>query len=512
MATDPAAPVLSTAARSGALGRLDARQAGWAAVAGLTIVGFALRVIGIDQSLFGDEMFTFVDTEDGLPELFDRLLETETTPPVYFLLAWLSAQLGDNTILIRLPSLVMGTAVVPLVYLLGLHTVGRRAALLGSALMALSPFAILYSTEARAYSTLTVFAALSTLCLVRALDGGRRGWWIAYAVSSGLVLYTHYTGVFLLVAQAAWAAWAHRERMRSLVIANAAVAIAALPWLPAYLEQRRLALGFEYLAQSALPVTPGSLARGVVIALAGFPSVPLRELPGRPALVLLGIVVAAAIVSAGAPLARRVADGRAGGFVRRALSSRVALLALIALATPIGVFVYSAVSTNILVPRSFIASLPAAMLVIGWLVSSMRQAAPVAAAVLLGALAVGTIKTLDDDFRRPPFRDAARFIDARAAPRDPVIQFAPPGTVLSRQLSIYFEAPHDVFSATFTDDRAWRRGAAGRRVFLVVPQAGLLSGIPRRSGPGKRFPLRDHRIYPGWTPVGVFEYRLDRAQ
>jgi mannosyltransferase len=500
-------PVISTVARSRALKRVDVRQASWAGVAVLTLAAFALRVIGMDQSLYGDEMFTFVDTEHGLPELFDRVVDAETTPPLYFVLAWLSAQLGDNTVLIRLPSLVMGTAAVPLVYLLGLHTVGRRAALLGSALMAISPFAILYSTEARAYATLISLAALSTLALVRALEGGRRGWWIAYVLSSCLVFYTHYTGVFLLVAQAAWAAWAHRQRLRDLLLANAAVAIALMPWLPAYLEQRRLALGFEYLAQSALPVEPGSLARGAVIALSGLPSVPLRELPGRPALALLGIVLAAALVSAGAPLARRRA-----AFDRRALSSPVALLALIAVATPVAVFLYSAVSTNILVPRSFSASLPAAVLVIGWLVSSMRrQAALVGTTVLLAALAVGAVRTLDDDFRRPPFRDAARFIDARAGPGDPVIQFAPPGTVLSRQLSIYFDSPHDVFSATFTDDRAWKRGAEGHRVFLVVPQVGLLRGIPRRSGPDKRFPLRDYRLYPGWTPIGVFEYWLDRS-
>ena len=49
-------------------------------------------------------------------------------------------------------------------------------------------------------------------------------------------------------------------------------------------------------------------------------------------------------------------------------------------------------------------------------------------------------------------------------------------------------------------------------MFLVVPQVGALRGVPQRSGPGGRFPLRAHRIYPGFIPIGVFEYELPTAR
>ena len=80
----------------------------------------------------------------------DGVHTAEITPPLSFLLTWLTTRLGESPELVRLPALVAGIAAIPLVYLLGVLTVGRRAALLGATLTALSPFMIFYSAEARA--------------------------------------------------------------------------------------------------------------------------------------------------------------------------------------------------------------------------------------------------------------------------------------------------------------------------------------------------------------------------
>jgi hypothetical protein len=245
-----------------------------------------------------------------------------------------------------------------------------------------------------------------------------------------------------------------------------------------------------------------SLGSVLVTAFCGIPYVPLRELPGRPALVVLALTLVVGVVSVGLALAprRKTLD-------RSSLSSPVALMALLTLGTPVGVFLYSLASQNILVARTFSASLPAALLLIGWLVVNMRRLPALAVVTFMfGALAVGTVKTLDDDFRRPPYKEAAHFIDAHAQAEDPVIQFFQPNTIVARHMSIYFRSPHDLFAAAIDDQGAWKRGAKGARVFVVVPQTGLLRGVPRRLGPD-RLPLRDYRIYPGWIDLGVFEYR-----
>ena len=78
------------------------------AVALLTAIAFALRLSQIHQSLYGDEVFTYQDIHG---RVFGAVLTTvhtggETSPPSFFLLAWLTAKLGDPTVWLRLPSVV----------------------------------------------------------------------------------------------------------------------------------------------------------------------------------------------------------------------------------------------------------------------------------------------------------------------------------------------------------------------------------------------------------------------
>jgi mannosyltransferase len=208
----------------------------WLLLGGFVAVGLLLRLASYDDALYGDELSTyFVVHGHSLSRMMAIIhSDQEQTPPLYFVLAWLSAKLGGGAQTLRLPSMVGGLAAIPLVYALGARTVGRLAGLLAAALVALSPFLIFYSTEARSYAVLMFLALASTYALVCALQTGRRRWWALYAVASCAAMYTHYTGLFVLVAQALWALWAHREAWRALLIANGAAAVGYIPWLGGY--------------------------------------------------------------------------------------------------------------------------------------------------------------------------------------------------------------------------------------------------------------------------------------
>ena len=145
-------------------------------------MGLALRLLCARQSIFGDELFTFeVATRDGLGDVLEGVRSPlEITPPLFFAFAWASAKLGDPTFMLRFPSLVAGVALIPLVYALGTRTVGERAALAGAALAALSPLAVFFSAEARAYMLTAVLVYASTLALLNALEGRGRGWWAVF--------------------------------------------------------------------------------------------------------------------------------------------------------------------------------------------------------------------------------------------------------------------------------------------------------------------------------------------
>ena len=208
-------------------------------VGAITTVGLVLRLPHYHDSLFGDELSTyFIVTGHSLGRVIDLLQgnSVDLNPPLFFVLAWATEGLGDSPQLIRLGSFAAGIAAIPLTYLLGLWTVGRRAALVGAALVALSPFLIFYTTEARAYGLVLLLVILSTLTLLRALETRRVRWWAAYAACSCAVAYTHYPPVFLLAGQFAWAFWTRPDARTALVAANAAAALAYLPWLPTVLD------------------------------------------------------------------------------------------------------------------------------------------------------------------------------------------------------------------------------------------------------------------------------------
>jgi hypothetical protein len=397
---------------------------------------------------------------------------------------------GDPRETVRLPSLLFGTATVPLVYLLGARTVGRAAGVVGAAVVALAPFAIFYGIEARAYATLAFLCAASTLLLLRALDRGDVPAWIAYVAVTAAVLYTHYTGLFLVLGQLGWALATHRDRTRPILLAHGAVALAYLPWLPSLLDQLgRSSIQTEQFAEH-FPLSFRTLEELVAHVLPGYPFVPLADLPGTALAGVFWCAIAAGlavlVVSAIRP--------------RRAqLPRTVWLVVVLSVVTPAGLILYSAQpDKSLLVSRNLSASLPCFALLVGWLLTRLpRQFAIAACASVLGVLAFGASKTLTDDFRRPPYRDIALRLDRVAAPEDPVLTDEP------LYLRLYFERPHRVLPASGGPLPAASSGAS---VYLVRPQVGFTVGLPALLGPESRIPLREGKRFRGSFPIEVGRY------
>lgn len=76
------------------------------------MAGAALRVSQLGQSLFGDELWTWVGaTSPSFGGMLDWVEgDQEITPPLFTALSWVSVRLGDGRLLVDLPSLVAGIA------------------------------------------------------------------------------------------------------------------------------------------------------------------------------------------------------------------------------------------------------------------------------------------------------------------------------------------------------------------------------------------------------------------
>jgi hypothetical protein len=472
-------------------------EAGWRAlrwpgsvvwvVAALAALALGLRLACVGQSLFGDELFLYVDVHGrSLGQLFSLVHDTEKTPPLGFVLGWLFARGGSATELVRVPSLVASVATVPLIYLLGSRTVGRGAGVVAAAWFAISPFEIFYGTEDRGYALVAALVVLSTLSLLAALEERRLRWWVLYGFAAAAAVYTHYTAALTLVPQAAWALWTHRESAREQLVANGLVVLAFLPWLPSFLVQIRHSGKEALFLSQVVPLTASRVAKISGQSLVGHPFLSLSQLPGRGTLAILAAVVVVLLSALGYGLWRGTRR------FRPTLSTRRGLVVLLALAPLVGLVLYSArPHVSFLLARNLSVAVPYALLLFGWLLTWPRPCVAAALSVAaLAAVALGTVKVLSPDYQRPDARDAARYIDARAAPTTPVIDWevlcsdnCPP----ARATQLYLERPHRIYMR----EEALSGWAAATRAHVPVVITGpapilLILAPPPRYAPRYR--------------------------
>jgi hypothetical protein len=491
-------------------GSLNGQRVGFVVVLGLLIVaGLALRLLAARPGFLGDELFTYAIAErNSLAGVMDGVRTTENTPPLYYVLAWLSVKATAVPELARLPSLIAGTALIPVAALVGRRAFGARAGLVAAALMAISPFAIYYSSEARSYAPAALCVLLSTLLLLRALATDRTHDWAGLAVAAAAAVWFHYTAVFPLALQFAWALFGFPGSRRPLLVAHIAAAALYAPWLPfagAYVPLSEVSRFIDIFA----PLAPARSLEYAARALVGHPVSPLTEAPGEVALVgLAALAVAAAVVG-----------------IRRAWRPRWAdpavVLVLGALAAPGGILLVSLVESNIYLPRNLFVSAPAALVLISGAAAAVRPAAALAGAVAAVVLLMPSAVSLaTGEHARPAYDDVARLVDERARPSDPVIE-APlfPGerslaAPLRRALLSFLTEPHAIYLGDYPEP-GWRAAERTGRAFVVYPttpeQIEVFDAGPDLTPPrGSALRAVDRRVYEGTPPLVYVEYERRR--
>jgi 4-amino-4-deoxy-L-arabinose transferase-like glycosyltransferase len=173
------------------------RWHGW--LLAVIALGFALRLYHLGlASLWYDEQFTRMYPDFGLRYMWTEGMRNETNPPLYFsiMLAWMHL-FGSSEFALRLPSVLISTLTIPVVYLLGHKLAGRSVGLIAALIFAIAPMELYYAQEARTYAFMPLPA---TLMLLGLASFGRWPAWICYTVGAVLLLYLHATAVFIVTA------------------------------------------------------------------------------------------------------------------------------------------------------------------------------------------------------------------------------------------------------------------------------------------------------------------------
>ncbi|HEV2760599.1 MAG TPA: glycosyltransferase family 39 protein [Acidimicrobiales bacterium] len=210
----------------------------------LLVVAVVVRFVTV-SALWLDEAQTVNIARLPLGDLAEGLRHDGAPPLFYVLLHGWMRIFGDGDLSVRFLPGLFGVAALPLAWIAGRRLGGRTVAWSAVILLAASPFAVRYATEARMYSMLVVLVLVGYLAVMELLEqpGSRRAA-IGVGLVTGSLLLTHYWALYLLfvtgvtlVVLARRAPSPTREGARRGLVAMAVGSLAFVPWVPSFLYQ-----------------------------------------------------------------------------------------------------------------------------------------------------------------------------------------------------------------------------------------------------------------------------------
>lgn len=212
--------------------------------------------------LWLDEALT-VNISSAPVSQLPHLLSHDGAPPLYYVLLhyWMKV-FGTGNVAVRALSGILGVANLPIAWLTG-YRIGSKWWTLDAAgpdarrerdargqvtgwsvtlLLATSPFAVYYDTEARMYGLVLLLGTLGVLAVTSLLRRPRWTAALALAVVTSAALYSHYWSLYIGVIAGVGALYCavrgpHRIAARYILAGLGLGAITFLPWVPTLLFQ-----------------------------------------------------------------------------------------------------------------------------------------------------------------------------------------------------------------------------------------------------------------------------------
>lgn len=168
-------------------------------------VAAMLRFYGLDfQSPWLDELHTLIETNPELSykEFYDLMLNSEQMPHLYYVLVRAFNMIfGVSLFGIRAFSALIGTTSVYAIFLLGKELYSKKAGYIAAIFLAINYTHIFYSQEIRPYILLCLFTCVSFLFLSKFLKRQTIQRAVYYGLFAGLMISTHFFGLFVLASQ-----------------------------------------------------------------------------------------------------------------------------------------------------------------------------------------------------------------------------------------------------------------------------------------------------------------------
>ena len=218
------------------------------------MLGLFLRTYCLTcESLWLDEGYSVLWAKQAPPEMIDAV-SRDVHPPLYFLILhyWIGL-FGDSEAAIRLLSVIFGSLAIIMIYMVGSRLFGRDTGILCSLMLSLSVLHVHYSQEIRGYSLMVLLTLVSMYFFLKLLENRSNPVRAGYIISSALLMYTHFFGLFVIAAQNVYVAYLFlssgkaRAWLREWIVLQSALFVIYLPWLGFLVRQAMVVQGGEFL-------------------------------------------------------------------------------------------------------------------------------------------------------------------------------------------------------------------------------------------------------------------------
>jgi dolichyl-phosphate-mannose-protein mannosyltransferase len=184
-------------------GRLETwvvKNSSWLAL-GIIVLAFVLRLVYADSCYLNTDEAAHFDAARpaswlGAYEASLRIWH----PPLFILVLHGFLSLGRTELVLRLPSLIGGTAALGFTFAWIRRSLGEISALAGLGFMALCSGAVTASTEVRQYGLLLFFVCAALYATERAFTERSTIWAIGQGLFLLGALLTHYTAIIVLAS------------------------------------------------------------------------------------------------------------------------------------------------------------------------------------------------------------------------------------------------------------------------------------------------------------------------
>ena len=212
----------------------------WICFGLIILISLALRLTLIEFPLWYDEGCSIATAINSFPVGITEYLwnhDLQHTPLYFYILHFIMQIFGDGVIALRLSSLVVAMALLPVTFIVTEKLSNKKVAMLAMLLMGVNTFQVLYSIEIRMYPHVILLALLSINYLIDYDRKGDKASLVKLSIVNLLNPYFLTGSVFFVIAEfiiySSYLDYKHAEgsKIRDYVISNLIVFLGYIPYI-----------------------------------------------------------------------------------------------------------------------------------------------------------------------------------------------------------------------------------------------------------------------------------------